>query len=259
MLSFNFFCHALPVISIIGPFVNAGFLPQEPVHFTRSSSVTESSTSSKTTSTKSFHSSVINQPAVVVRSFPLSQDGVNCQYQALPQGHQGIQSNSYAAGSAPSSRMVANLTPHNCHVRCTPPSPTSPNKHDCQKIINTMRNMKQRQITIEPRNWLYVSYRQCAVVFENPGAQNVAVVYQWNRLADQAERLQSQCAGGSSTSTPGYGSGSKSTGTCFFSSCDLNDSTHPFNASRKTNTNAKTSKVENSGVMITFQRNKYVQ
>ncbi|EFP86325.1 uncharacterized protein PGTG_12281 [Puccinia graminis f. sp. tritici CRL 75-36-700-3] len=246
MLSFNFFCHALPVISIIGPFVNAGFLPQGNIN--RLFFVTESSTSSKTTSTKSFHSSVINQPAVVVRSFPLSQDGVNCQYQALPQGHQGIQSNSYAAGSAPSSRMVANLTPHNCHVRCTPL------RHDCQKIINTMRNMKQRQITIEPRNWLYVSYRQCAVVFENPGAQNVAVVYQWNRLADQAERLQSQCAGGSSTSTPGYGSGSKSTGTCFFSSCDLNDSTHPFNAARKTIANAKTSKVENSGLIKNFCR-----
>ncbi|KAA1126564.1 hypothetical protein PGTUg99_027812 [Puccinia graminis f. sp. tritici] len=126
MLSFNFFCHALPVISIIGPFVNAGFLPQEPVHFTRSSSVTESTTSSKTTSIKSFHSSVITQPAVVVRSFPLSQDGVNCQYRAFPQGHQGIQSNSYATGSAPSSRMVANLTPHNCHVRCTPPKIRAP-------------------------------------------------------------------------------------------------------------------------------------
>ncbi|WAQ83829.1 hypothetical protein PtA15_4A278 [Puccinia triticina] len=257
MSSFNFLCNALLIISIIGPLVNAGFLPQEPVHFTRASSRTETSTSTKTTSSRSFQSSVMNKPAVVLRSFPLSQDGVNCQFQSFAQGRQGVHSTSSSNAYATTPRMVANLTPHNCHVRCTHASLNSPNKHDCQKAINTMRSMKHRSITIEPQNWLYVSYRTCAVVFENPGHQNVAVRYQWNRLADQAERLQYQCAAGSSAT--GYASHSESSGTCFFSTCDVNDSTgHPSNSGRTANGNARTSGVENSGIMITFQRNRYM-
>ncbi|KAH9467735.1 hypothetical protein Pst134EA_011366 [Puccinia striiformis f. sp. tritici] len=256
MLSLNFFCNALRMISVMGPLANAGYVPsyQEPVHFTRSSSLSQSSTSSRTTSTRSFQSSVTSQPAVVIRSFQLSQDGVNCQYRSsapgqAPQG--GIQStsssiNSSATGSSSAPRMVANLTPYKCHAQCKPATPSSPHKRDCQKIIHTMRSMKHRSLTIEPQNWLYVSYKTCAVVFENSNSQNVAVKYQWNRLADQAHRLQAQCAVGASSTT---------SGTCFFSSCDVDDSTqHSKSTGQQTNGNNSLSSVENSGIMISFQR-----
>ncbi|KAI7953592.1 hypothetical protein MJO28_006139 [Puccinia striiformis f. sp. tritici] len=235
MLSLNFFCNALRMISVMGPLANAGYVPsyQEPVHFTRSSSLSQSSTSSRTTSTRSFQSSVTSQPAVVIRSF------------------QGIQStsssiNSSATGSSSAPRMVANLTPYKCHAQCKPATPSSPHKRDCQKIIHTMRSMKHRSLTIEPQNWLYVSYKTCAVVFENSNSQNVAVKYQWNRLADQAHRLQAQCAVGASSTT---------SGTCFFSSCDVDDSTqHSKSTGQQTNGNNSLSSVENSGIMISFQR-----
>ncbi|KNZ60778.1 hypothetical protein VP01_1501g1 [Puccinia sorghi] len=327
MLSFTFLCHALPIISFMGPLVNAAIYPYndgqralthevhfshpEPVHFSRSSSQTQSTSSNSRTETHStsVQSSFTNPPQavpVVVRSFLLSQDGVNCQYHSFAQGPapKGLQSSPNTVYGSPR-RTLANLSPFNCNVQCLPrkslpclsslspklnialfiASSASPNKKDCQKIINTMWKMNQRLITIAPRmlisfalpsviqNSLYVSYRDCAVVFENRNSQNLAVMvchlskeryrlksYQWNRLAEQADRIQSQCAAPSSGVTGnGLGAPVPQTGSCFFATCDLDKAAQASSTHGRTNKAGNTgssSPVDNSGVTISFKKNR---
>ncbi|PLW53919.1 hypothetical protein PCANC_03746 [Puccinia coronata f. sp. avenae] len=246
MLPFSLVFNALPILSFMGPFVNAAIYPfnEEPVHFSRSSSLTQSSTSSTTTSqTQSSHSSVI------VRSFPLGQDGVQCQFRSF---NAPVQAQRGTAATTSPARKVANLSPFSCHVQCLPPSSASPNRHDCQKIITTMKQTKKAGITIGAQDWLYVSYRDCALVFQNRNSHNLAVKYRWDRLAYQADRLQAQCASGYNAQ------GSKSSGRCFFSTCDLDQSIQNSSTSgrqRKAG-NSAPPRIENSGVVITFQRNR---
>lgn len=102
------------------------FSHPEPVHFSRSSSQTQSTSSNSRTETHStsVQSSFTNPPQavpVVVRSFLLSQDGVNCQYHSFAQGPapKGLQSSPNTVYGSPR-RTLANLSPFNCNVQCLP-------------------------------------------------------------------------------------------------------------------------------------------
>lgn len=247
---------AIALFSCLRHFATAGFIPyQEPVHFDRTFSQSSTSTSStqSTTSSRTFRSTVVNQSARVVNSFPLSQDGVTCEYRSHAQVHQTPKS---ASSSVPQgyyalspARQLTDLRPYNCHVQCFPGTSATPLQAHCQKIVNTIQK-RHDSITIEPQTWIYVAYKDCALVLENTNSQNLVVMYDWNHLARQASRLQAQC-------TSGYSSKyhSAAGGTCFFSSCDVKKS----QSSGSSPNNFRSPEQpyvdsDNSGIMITFQK-----
>lgn len=264
MRSITLCCNVIVITGLLS-FTEAGSpVYQEPVHFARTSttSSSQSVTSNKiSTSTTTYQSFAVDQPGAEVQSFPLTRDGVSCHYRYYGRSENGKSHSSNAVGKARAPRPLAHLSPFDCHVQCPTQPSAAPNKRDCQKVINAMKRAKKGSITIEPHSVFSVEYKECALIFENSSSQNVAVIYGWRQLAEQAARIQDQCYSVSPGGAHPSRNQSKSNGMCFFSSCDVEKSIQAYGSDGNSIRNSRgssTSALENSGIMITFERKREV-
>ncbi|MBW0474556.1 hypothetical protein O181_014271 [Austropuccinia psidii MF-1] len=262
-MSMNFVFSALLLATYLAPTTHGGYVPttQNSVKFSQSFN-TQTSSSSTSNFTTQLYSSVYNQPFVVIKSFPIGQSGITCEERRAAPGQGAGMSptpasstSSYGAASTGTARSVADLSPYDCRVQCTPSLGKLPNLVNCQKLITSIQGYKS-PIQIEPETWLYMAYEDCAAIFENPHQKNPVVMYDWDQLATQVSRIQRQCL---TSSSSGYGLGNQvlTSGACLFSNCaDKNvNNLFSYDNGYNSNKNKVLSSLQDSGIMITIQFN----
>ncbi|KAI8459433.1 hypothetical protein BY996DRAFT_6787255 [Phakopsora pachyrhizi] len=85
------------------------------------------------------------------------------------------------------------ISPASCSTQCFPGSFEPPHEDHCDTIINSLLSNSTGSLEAKPRSWVYIYFKTCVAVFENPDVESPPIQINWAILGKLVDGLRKNC------------------------------------------------------------------
>ncbi|KAG0145668.1 hypothetical protein CROQUDRAFT_671584 [Cronartium quercuum f. sp. fusiforme G11] len=121
------------------------------------------------------------RPFVVTEEYPFGNLGVHVQHRSM---------HNTTALVKP---KLLDISPAKCEAQCYPGSFQPPKANHCDTIITSLLANSTGSLQASPNTWVYMYFKTCVVVFQNPDLDSCKLEYNWSILGANAKSLKHNC------------------------------------------------------------------